>query len=275
MAISNEFPLHDYFFESLFLFETLRSRPLSSMNTELAALESTQPIYLRIARILENEITRAYRSGDMLPSEKVLAESYQVNRHTLRRAVDELVEAGMVERRRGHGTRVIDPAISYPISTHTRFTENINAQGHAAEVRLICNHKAQATKGVAEALSINESDPVVWVEIIRLVDRLPFSIASHFFPLPRFNCLLDSYEGGSLHSHIHAQMGLILQRKVSLISAIMPRSEDARTLRIPRNRPLLRIKSINIDPSTKSPVEYCVTRSRSDRCQIEVNPSSI
>ena len=114
------------------------------------------PVYLRIARILEHEIARAYRSGDLLPSERILAETYQVNRHTLRRAVDELVEAGIVERRRGHGTRVIDPAIRYPISSQTRFTENINAQGHAAAVRLLFCEKASATKGVSEAFNFRK-----------------------------------------------------------------------------------------------------------------------
>lgn len=235
-------------------------------------IESTQPVYLQIARILENEIARAYRSGDMLPAEKVLAESYGVNRHTLRRAVDELVEAGIVERRRGHGTRVIDPAISYPIHSQTRFTQNVNALGHAAEVRLLFNRDAPATKGVSEALQIHEGDSVVWIEILRLVDRVPFSVASHFCPLPRFHLLLSDYEGGSLHSFIADRCGVIPQRKSSLISAIMPRSEDAHALKTPRNRPLLRVKSTNIDPHSGRPVEYCVTRARSDRCQVEVNP---
>ena len=184
------------------------------------------PVYLRIARILEHEIARAYRSGDLLPSERILADTYQVNRHTLRRAVDELVDAGIVERRRGHGTRVIDPAIHYPISSQTRFTDNINAQGHDAEVRLVFSQQSSATKGVAEALKLNENDPVVWIELLRLVDQLPFSVCSHFFPMPRFAYLLDQYAGGSLHEFIHGKNGLVPQRKNSLISAIMPRNED-------------------------------------------------
>ena len=231
-----------------------------------------QPVYLRIARILEHEISRAYRSGDLLPSERILAETYQVNRHTLRRAVDELVEAGIVERRRGHGTRVIDPAIHYPISSRTRFTENINAQGHNAEVRLVFCQQSTASRGVADALGIAENAPVVWIELLRLVDQLPFSVGSHFLTIPRFEYLLTGYSGGSLHEFIQAKTGLVPQRKNSLISAIMPRSEDATILRTPRNRPLLRVKSLNIDPDTNQPVEYCVSRSRSDRCQIEVNP---
>ncbi|TVR39664.1 MAG: phosphonate metabolism transcriptional regulator PhnF [Planctomycetota bacterium] len=229
-------------------------------------------MYLQIARILENEIARAYRCGDMLPSEMTLAENFGVNRHTLRRAVDELVDAGVVERRRGHGTRVLDPAICYPISPRTRFTESINAQGHSAEVKLIFNRLAAATKGVAEALNLKDGSEVVWIEILRLADRNPFSVCSHFFPLPRFGGLIDVYKGGSLHSFLENEYGLLPKRKVSYISAIMPRTDDAHVLRTPRNRPLLRTKSINIDPLTERPVEYCVTRARSDRCQIEVHP---
>ena len=57
--------------------------------------------YQQIAAQLEQELCSQYRCGDYLPSEQQLAERYQVNRHTLRRAVDELVERGWLQRRHG------------------------------------------------------------------------------------------------------------------------------------------------------------------------------
>jgi GntR family phosphonate transport system transcriptional regulator len=235
-------------------------------------LDSDEAVYHRIARDLEQEISRRYQPGMFLPSEQVLAEHYGVNRHTLRRAVDELIEAGLVERRRGRGTLVIDPAIVFPIRSRTRFTENLEAQGHAADTRLLFVREAEATGGVAEALHIKEGVPVLWLEMLRLVEELPFSIASHFFPLPRFAALASAYHGGSLHGHIESAYGIHPRRQCSRISALMPRGDDARLLRMPRNRPVLRAASINGDPADDEPIEYCVTRFRSDRCHVEVEP---
>ena len=57
--------------------------------------------YQQIAAELELELRNGYRCGDYLPPEQQLADRFQVNRHTLRRAVDELVERGWVDRRVG------------------------------------------------------------------------------------------------------------------------------------------------------------------------------
>ena len=64
-------------------------------------------LYQAIAAQLEEELRNRYRCGEYLPSEKQLAANYAVNRHTLRRAVDELVDKGLVQRRQGVGILVL------------------------------------------------------------------------------------------------------------------------------------------------------------------------
>ena len=60
-----------------------------------------------IAAKLEVELRTHYRCGDYLPAEQQLADRYEVNRHTLRRAIDQLVERGWVQRRQGVGVLVL------------------------------------------------------------------------------------------------------------------------------------------------------------------------
>lgn len=55
--------------------------------------------YQEIAAKLEQELRQHYRCGDYLPAEQQLAARFEVNRHTLRRAIDQLVEKGWVQRR--------------------------------------------------------------------------------------------------------------------------------------------------------------------------------
>lgn len=55
---------------------------------------------------LHVEIERGLDEGDWLPAEPELAARFGVKRHTLRRAVDELITEGVLERAHGRGTRV-------------------------------------------------------------------------------------------------------------------------------------------------------------------------
>ncbi|MDU3076972.1 MAG: GntR family transcriptional regulator, partial [Mixta calida] len=64
-------------------------------------------VYQAIAAQLEQEVLSRYQSGDYLPPEQQLATRFAVNRHTLRRAVDELVSKGLVLRRPGVGVLVL------------------------------------------------------------------------------------------------------------------------------------------------------------------------
>ncbi len=83
---------------------------------ELSRHPTTYPTrYQQIAAQLEQELRTQYRCGDYLPSEQQLAERYQVNRHTLRRAVDQLVERGWLQRRHGVGILVLMRPYDYPL----------------------------------------------------------------------------------------------------------------------------------------------------------------
>ena len=70
--------------------------------------ETTIPYYYRVAETLKGRIeSRKYSPGDLVPSEKHLAEEFGVSNITIRKAMALLVEDGLVIRKRGFGTRVI------------------------------------------------------------------------------------------------------------------------------------------------------------------------
>lgn len=68
---------------------------------------STAPYYIQIVGNIRYDIDSGkLREGDKLPSEKQLCDMYHVSRVTVRHALDELAEAGYLEKRRGKGTYV-------------------------------------------------------------------------------------------------------------------------------------------------------------------------
>lgn len=231
-----------------------------------------EAIYSQIARLLKEEITSFMSAGECLPSENELAERFGVNRHTVRRAVEDLIAAGMLERRHGKGTFVLDAPADYVLGSGTRFTETFESLGKTASNRLLRKLVIPARGGVARRLKLEENTPVIWLESLRLADAKPICVISHFLPQSLAPDLLDAYHGGSLHEHLAAHHGLRLRRIESLVSAALPQGDDASLLGMPQNQPVLRVKSVNVSERDGTPLEYALTRFRADRIQLRINP---
>jgi len=234
--------------------------------------ENGEAIYAQIARVLAQEITTSRSPGDFLPAEGLLAARFGVNRHTLRRAIDELVDSGLLERRHGLGVFVLDSHINYQIGLGTRFTENIAALGMQSENRILRRQTLPATDAIAQRLDIKTGEPVFWIETLRSAAELQICVISHFVPQNRFPDLDQRYHEESLHRCLEANYGCRLRRSESLVTAVLPQGDDAKILGMPQNRPVLRVKSVNIDQRDSRPVEYAITRFRADRIQLCINP---
>lgn len=234
--------------------------------------EGGVPVYRQIAQMLRREIQDYYKAGDAMPAEADLALRFSVNRHTLRRAIDELVADGSVTRVHGKGIFVLEPTINYSIGQRTRFTETLENQGKVTSSRVIRKQVVPARGGVALRLQLSEGADVLFLETLRAVDGKPLCVISHFLPLARFPFILDRYEQGSLHHFMERSCSISLKRSESLISAVLPEVGDAILLNMPRNTPVLRVKSVNLDAASSQPVEYSVTRFRGDAVQLSVQP---
>lgn len=234
--------------------------------------DTGETLYLQIARQLEKEVLCNFQPGDGLPAEDVLAKNFGVNRHTVRRGIDELVVSGLLERRHGKGVFVLDAYLDYRISKSTRFTENLAAHGMRAVDVVHTRRIIPAVDSVAEILMISVADPVVWIESVRNGGGRPLCVISHFLPASKFPNLENLYEGGSLHALLKKQYGCVPFRAESLVTSVLPQGDDARLLGVSQNYPLLHVKSQNMCSKTGHPIEYAITRFRGDRIQLCINP---
>lgn len=248
---------------------------VNQSSAEPSAASGGGPKYLGIAAVLRGELGERYRPGDWLPAEDQLADRFQVNRHTLRRAVEALQEEGLVLRQQGRGTMVLAPAIDYGIHGQTRFTETITSAGHAARSIVTGRRIERATGGVARRLVLKEGTRVVRLDMLRLADDVPLLLTTVFLPADPFEPLMLDYDGGSLHALIAKDFGITPRRSQSLISAQLPTEDDALALRLSPRVPVLRVKSVNINPSTGRPVEYVLSRFRADRVELNVAPGTL
>lgn len=227
-------------------------------------------LWPRIAEQLRREIAERYEADELLPPEPVLAARFGVSRLTLRRAVEELVAEGLVRREHGRGVRVLGPDLVYAIDPATRFTLRLEEAGLEGRTRILAAARIAAEGGVARRLEVAPGRPVARIETLRLAADLPLCLITHFVAMPEGETVLAGYRGGSLHAFLAERHGLTLERRTSLVTARLPSPEDARLLRMPATRPVLRVKGVNGCARSGRIVEYALTRFRGDRIELLV-----
>src|SRR5437773_3767626 len=107
-------------------------------------------LWRQVADGIERDIADGmFAPGEKLPGETEIAESYKVNRHTVRRALATLAERGLVRAERGSGTYVEARPIPYPLRSRTRFSEIVGAGGREPRAELIASRLEEADRDVA------------------------------------------------------------------------------------------------------------------------------
>src|SRR5215468_11027800 len=127
-----------------------------------------------------------FAAGEKLPGEMEIAETYRVNRHTVRRALATLAERGLVRAERGSGTYVEAPKLAYPLRSRTRFSEIVGAGGREPRGQLIGASEEAASRELARELGLKTGAPLVRIEALRLADRTPICVSTSWLSAEQF-----------------------------------------------------------------------------------------
>ncbi|RLM05906.1 phosphonate metabolism transcriptional regulator PhnF [Gibbsiella quercinecans] len=224
-------------------------------------------VYQAVAAELEAELRTHYRSGDYLPSEKQLAERYAVNRHTLRRAVDDLVKKGLVQRRHGIGILVLMRPYDYPLHSQAHFSQNLLEQGSEPSSERLLAVLSPASQDVAASLACYEGDSVIHLRTLRRVNGVPVCVINHFLPQLAWWPELQQFRSGSLHDFIAQRLDQALIRTQTRISTRQAQAKESRLLEIEPQAPLLCVRTLNKTASGEM-AEYSISLTRGDMIEL-------
>src|SRR5262249_41853668 len=133
---------------------------------------SRAPLYERVESVLAGDIADGSLAPEtQLPSEDGLVERFKVSRTTVRKAIQNLVERGLVEVRRGKGTFVTQPKITQELTELTGFVEDMQAMGRTATARLLDKRIAAADEPDAHQLALAPGPWRVRLRRVRLCCR--------------------------------------------------------------------------------------------------------
>ena len=131
--------------------------------------DSPLPLYAQIKRQLRAAIRSWPQDDDRFHTEQALCGIYGVSRATIRQAVAELEEEGLLRRRQGSGTRVVRPKIDESFSPLTSFSQQWARSGRSLKVDVLRFERgAPCPAPFADMLGLPVGAPTTQVERYRL-----------------------------------------------------------------------------------------------------------
>lgn len=231
------------------------------------------PIWKSITATLEDEIASGlYSVGDKLATEAVLAARFGVNRHTVRRALSDMAERGLLRPRRGAGVFVEAPPTDYPIGRRVRFHQNIAATGRLPEKQVLRIETRLAGKAEAKALGLAPGDPVVVYEGLSISGGAPIAHFESVFPMARLPGIAKTLRGTPSVTEALRRNGVEdYTRQETRLTAETANATQALHLRLREGDPLLKSVAVNIDPQGQ-PIEHGTTWFAGERVTLIVSP---
>ncbi len=229
--------------------------------------------YRELSRHLQDQIERGvYAAGERMPTETAMSETYGMNRHTVRAALQLLENGGYINRVRGKGTFVTRRKIPYAISPSSSFTASLEKLGYSGSCRVLQARVQPAPADAARCLDLPAGAEVVALEILRSIDDAPICITTSCLPRQRFPDLCEAaWTMDSLYRLLRTRYAVTGIRRVwSEIEAAMPSVADRDLLQMPVQMPLLITRSLARD-GRATLLEYCVSRHRSDAYTLRVD----
>lgn len=230
------------------------------MPTHLPPLDDATPLYQQLARQLAADIRAGTYAGDQaLPSERTLSEALGVSRVTARKAIDTLVNQGLVLRRHGAGNFVA-PRLEQASSKLASFSEELRQRGYTPSSHWITRTIANASATEREALGLGRGERVARLERLRLADGVPMALEHSVLPLDRLP--RPQSLKGSLYRHLTA-LGNTPVRARQTVRAINADDTMAKQLDVLPGTALLWVQRTAQDAQGR-PIEFTQSYCRSD-----------
>jgi GntR family transcriptional regulator len=214
--------------------------------------------------------------GDRLPPEHELAAWLGVSRMTLRHALSELAQRGLVTRTVGRhgGTFVAEPKIEQDLTTLAGFSEQLRRHGMVAGARVLAATQQPAGPAAAAALELAEGAEVYDVRRLRLADGRPVVLEHSQFPARLFPGLLDGRLDGSLYELLAERFGQRPHRARESFEPVIAGARECEALDVDEGAPLMRVERIAYSRAGR-PLEYARDLLRGDRTKVVVWTSEL
>ena len=159
------------------------------------------PLWAQVRQDLRRRLA-AGEFTDGFPSDRVLVDEYGVSRHTVREALRELQDDGVVTRQRGRGTYVNQLTIVQPVGPLYSLFKSIEDQGYRQESDVLAQERVLNPQ-VAERLKLDSSAPLFHLRRVRKADDVAFAVDDVWLPA---NLAAPLFNANFRHTALYAEL---------------------------------------------------------------------
>lgn len=202
----------------------------------LVSLASGEPLYRQLGRALKAAIDESVlKRGAVIPSERDISAGLGLSRVTVRKAIDNLVSDGLLDRRQGAKT-VVSSRLEKSLATMTSFSEDMRSRGLEPGCVWISREISRPSPAEMMALGLPGHEKVVRLKRLRTADAMPIAIETATLPA-RFVPDPEAI-GASLYEYL-AGHGAMPVRAMQRMQAKPASEEERRLLATPEGTSLL------------------------------------
>ncbi len=230
-----------------------------------------KPLHEQLVDVFRDKIEHELAPGDMLPSERELTERFGVSRTTVRLALAELESLGLVQRRHGKGTFVLDVAASAAnLSQAYSFTDHMRSLGRVPETTVLEFAEMEADDHLAQRVGVSRGDALFKLKRLRSADGIPMMVERSYLPARTFQGL--TYEllaKKPLYEIMEEDFHQRIRFADEEFYASVVRLNDARLLKIEEGAPVLDLVRTTYNMRNRV-VEYTLSVARGDQFRYRV-----
>jgi DNA-binding GntR family transcriptional regulator len=209
---------------------------------------SPVPLYFQVAQQLE----RAIEDGRLVPGSKLdnevdLAERLGLSRPTVRRAIQYLVEQGLLVRKRGVGTQVVHAKVRRSIEL-TSLYDDLAASKQRPRTEVLALAIQPAPTTVAVTLGVADGTPVLTLERLRYAQDEPLALMRNYLPPDLIRLTREELERHGLYQLLR-ESGVHLRIASQTIGARAASAAEAKLLAERRSAPVLTMTRTTYDDS--------------------------
>lgn len=229
---------------------------------------SPVPLYHQLAEQLTAAISDGtLRPGDPFENELAMADRLSLSRPTVRRAISELVNKGLLVRRRGIGTTVANQMV-HRRAELTSLYDDLEREGRTPRTDVLSLVRSAQDDRAAEALGLPPGTPLVSIVRLRYADDLPLAILRNWLPPAMDDLTVAQLEADGLYAVLRAR-GVRPTVARQRIGARNATAEERRTLHMSKAEPLVTMTRSAYD-ADGSPVEFGDHCYRADQYSVDV-----
>ncbi|MFP4343117.1 MAG: GntR family transcriptional regulator [Anaerolineales bacterium] len=235
---------------------------------------SKVPLYEQLHHRLRTLILAGtLRTGETLPSERNLAAKYGISRQTVRKALQMLLQEGLIYTRPGAGIFVA-PRRKHSSLKLLGFAEEMEGYGLVYTTRVLRRETIEADRTIAAQLALRMGTKVHVLERLRLLnDFLPVGIALTYTPYDCCPHLLEhDFSKFSLYTILEQELHVQLAHAEQTVSARLATPRECELMQLESPAALLTLERLTFDTHEQR-VEYALTAYRPDRYPIALSLS--